>query len=127
MQAAVKLRTDLLKQRTDGPNQQLCHQLLARIRRGKFLSGTLLPSENQLCKQHGVSVATARHTFVERAKEGGTQRRVSVGVLVAPRVRRTTRLTFVNFAYVGDLRPCLSSIMGGPGPPSFWPRRARLC
>ena len=121
----MKLRTDLLKQRSDGPNQQLRQQLLARIRRGKFLSGSLLPSKNQLCEQYGVGVTTARRTFVELAKEGGIQPKASVGTLVAPRVRRA-RLTFVDIAYVGYSRRHLSSSMGEPGPPSFWARRVRL-
>jgi DNA-binding FadR family transcriptional regulator len=92
VQAAVKLRTDLLKLRAYGPNQQLCQQLLARIRRGKFLWRNLLPSENQLCEQYRLSVTAARRTFVEVAKEGDSQREASVGTLVALRVRRA-RLT----------------------------------
>ena len=92
MQAAVKLRTDLLKQWADRPKQQLCQRLLARIRRGKFLSESLLPSENQLCEQYGLSVTAARRTFAEVVKEGDSQREASVGTLVALRVRRA-RLT----------------------------------
>jgi DNA-binding GntR family transcriptional regulator len=66
----VKLRTDLLKQWADGSKQQLCQQLLARIRRGKFLSESLLPSENQLCEQYGLSVTTARRTFWSLSRRG---------------------------------------------------------
>src|SRR5262249_42202844 len=80
--------------------QQLRHQLFARIRRGEFAGGALLPSENQLCDEYGVSVTTARRALLELVKEGVMRRRMGVGTMVAPSVRQA-RLAVVSIGYVG--------------------------
>src|SRR5215472_13756157 len=80
--------------------QQLRHQLFARIRRGEFAGGALLPSENQLCDEYGVSVTTARRALLELVKEGVVRRRMGVGTMVAPSVRQA-RLAVVSIGYVG--------------------------
>jgi DNA-binding LacI/PurR family transcriptional regulator len=91
--------------------QQLRQDLLARIRRGEFASGSLLPSENQLCKQYGVSVTTARRAFLELVKEGVVQRMTGVGTMVSSRVRRV-RLSFLSIDYEGDAWRRTPSAMG---------------
>ncbi|WP_156947983.1 GntR family transcriptional regulator [Rubrobacter radiotolerans] len=91
--------------------QRLRQDLLARIRRGEFTPGSLLPSENQLCKQYGVSVTTARRAFLELVKEGVVQRKAGVGTMVAPIVRHA-RLSFLSIDYEGDAWRRTPSAMG---------------
>ena len=91
--------------------QQLRQDLLARIRRGEFPEGSVLPSENQLCEHYGVSVTTARRAFLELVKEGVVQRKAGVGTMVTSRVRKA-QIAFVSIDYVGDAWRNLSSIMG---------------
>lgn len=98
--------------RSGGPMyQQVRQDLLARIRRGEFPPGSLLPSENQLCKQYDVSVTTARRAFLELVKEGVVQRKAGVGTMVSPRVR-SLRLSFLSIDYEGDAWRRMPSVMG---------------
>lgn len=91
--------------------QQLRQELFARIRRGEFAPGNLLPSENQLCEEYGVSLTTARRALLELVKEGIVRRRVGVGTMVAPRVR-AAHLAFVSVDESGDAWRRISSAMG---------------
>jgi DNA-binding LacI/PurR family transcriptional regulator len=91
--------------------QQLRQDLLARIRRGEFSPGDLLPSESRLCEQYGVSVTTARRALLELVKEGVVYRRAGIGTMVAPRVRRV-RLAFLSIDYKGDAWRRTPSAMG---------------
>ncbi|HEX6779211.1 MAG TPA: substrate-binding domain-containing protein [Ktedonobacterales bacterium] len=91
--------------------QQLRQELFARIRRGEFAPGDLLPSENQLCEEYGVSLTTARRALLELVKEGVVRRRVGVGTMVAPRVR-AAHLAFVSVDETGDAWRRISSAMG---------------
>ncbi|QYJ16293.1 HTH-type transcriptional repressor PurR [Rubrobacter xylanophilus DSM 9941] len=98
--------------RRDGPMyQQVRQDLLARIRRGEFPPGSLLPSENQICEQYGVSVTTARRAFLELVKEGVVRRRAGVGTMVASRIRRA-RIAFVSIDYTGDAWRHIPSVIG---------------
>src|SRR5215813_9587322 len=98
--------------------QQLRHQLFARIRRGEFAGGALLPSENQLCDDYGVSVTTARRALLELVKEGVVRRRMGVGTMVAPRVRQLS-LGFVSIDNLGGAWRGISAgmveLIGGIG------------
>lgn len=99
-------------QQRGGPMyQQLRQDLLARIRRGEFSSGDLLPSENQLRSQYEMSITTVRRALLELVKEGVIQRKVGVGTTVAAKVRRA-RITFVSIDYLGDAWRHVSSVMG---------------
>lgn len=72
---------------------QLIYQSLKKdIQRGEFVPGDLLPSENDLCGQHGITRTTARMAlgqlreegFIERIHGKGSQvkeRRQSLGLL----------------------------------------------
>lgn len=91
--------------------QQLRQELFARIRRGEFAPGDLLPSENQLCEEYGVSLTTARRALLELVKEGVVRRRVGVGTMVAPRVR-AAHLALVSIDDAGDPWHRISSAMG---------------
>lgn len=99
------------RQRGGPMYQQLRQDLLARIRRGEFAPGDLLPSENQLRQQYEVSITTVRRALLELVKEGVIQRKVGVGTTVSPRVRRA-RITFVSIDYLGDAWRHVSSVMG---------------
>lgn len=92
--------------------QQLRQDLLARIRRGEFPPGSLLPPENQLCERYGVSVTTARRAFLELVKEGVVQRKAGVGSTVSSRVRQT-RLPFLGIDHRGDAWRRTPNAMGG--------------
>ncbi len=91
--------------------QQLRQDLLARIRRGEFSAGELLPSENRLCERYGVSVTTARRALLELVKEGVVYRKAGVGTMVASRVRHV-RLAFLSIDYRGDAWRRTPSAMG---------------
>jgi DNA-binding LacI/PurR family transcriptional regulator len=91
--------------------QQLRQDLLARIRRGEFTAGDLLPSENRLCERYEVSVTTARRALLELVKEGIVYRKAGVGTMVASRVRQV-RLAFLSIDYRGDAWRRTPSAMG---------------
>lgn len=91
--------------------QQVRQDLLARIRRGEFQPGSLLPSENQLCRQYDVSITTARRAFLELVKEGVVERRAGVGTMVSPAVRQA-RLSFLSIDFEGDAWRRTPSAMG---------------
>lgn len=106
------MSTNGLTRQSGGPMyHQLRQDLLARIRRGEFPPGSVLPSENQLCAEYKVSATTARRAFLELVKEGVVQRKAGVGTMVASRVRRA-RLAFISIDYVGDAWRYVSSVMG---------------
>lgn len=106
------MRTRGLRREAGGPMyQQLRQDLLARIRRGEFGPGSVLPSENQLCEDYGVSVTTARRAFLELVKEGVVHRKAGVGTIVASEVRRA-QINFVSIDYVGDSWRQYSNVMG---------------
>jgi DNA-binding LacI/PurR family transcriptional regulator len=98
--------------------QQLRQQLIARIRRGEFGPGDMLPSENQLCEEYSVSVTTARRALLELVKEGVVRRRIGVGTMVAPRVRQV-HLGFVSIDNLGGAWRGISAgmveLIGGIG------------
>jgi DNA-binding LacI/PurR family transcriptional regulator len=98
--------------------QQLRQQLFSRIRRGEFGPGDMLPSENQLCEEYGVSVTTARRALLELVKEGVVRRRMGVGTMVAPRVRQLS-LGFVSIDNLGGAWRGISAgmveLIGGIG------------
>jgi len=91
--------------------QQLRQELFARIRRGEFAPGDLLPSENQLCDEYDVSLTTARRALLELVKEGVVRRRAGVGTMVAPRVR-AANLALVSIDEIGDAWRRISSAIG---------------
>jgi DNA-binding LacI/PurR family transcriptional regulator len=117
----------LVTRRAGGPMyQQLRQDLLARIRRGEFSPGDLLPSENQLCDWYGVSVTTARRALLELVKEGIVYRKAGIGTMVAPKVRKI-RLAFLSIDYKGDAwrrtPSALGEIVAGLGE-ECWQRTA---
>jgi DNA-binding LacI/PurR family transcriptional regulator len=98
--------------------QQLRQQLVTRIRRGEFGPGDMLPSENQLCEEYGVSVTTARRALLELVKEGVVRRRMGVGTMVAPRLKQLS-LGFVSIDTLGGAWRGISAgmveLIGGIG------------
>jgi DNA-binding LacI/PurR family transcriptional regulator len=98
--------------------QQLRQQLYSRIRGGEFAPGDMLPSENQLCEEYGVSVTTARRALLELVKEGVVRRRMGVGTMVAPRIRQLS-LGFVSIDNLGGAWRGISAgmveLIGGIG------------
>lgn len=78
--------------------QQLRQDLFARIRRGEFPPGALLPSEHQICAGYRVSVTTARRALLELVKEGVVRRKAGVGTIVTTHLRRA----HIAFAVIDD-------------------------
>src|SRR5690348_8086551 len=78
--------------------QRLRQELFARVRRGEFAAGARLPSENELCDTHGVSLTTARRALLELVREGIVQRWHGVDTTIAPQVR-DARLAFISIDY----------------------------
>jgi DNA-binding LacI/PurR family transcriptional regulator len=91
--------------------QQLRQVLFSRIRGGEFAAGAMLPSENQLREEYGVSVTTARRALLELVKEGVVRRRVGVGTMVAPQVRQA-RIAVVTIANIDHAWRRVSAGMG---------------
>jgi len=91
--------------------QQLRQDLLARIRRGEFSPGDLLPSEAGLCEEYSISVTTARRALLELVKEGVVYRKAGIGTIVASRVRRA-KVAFLSIDYKGDAWRRTPSAMG---------------
>ncbi|HEX4216516.1 MAG TPA: substrate-binding domain-containing protein [Candidatus Dormibacteraeota bacterium] len=98
--------------------QQLRQDLFARIRRGEFPPGGLLPSESQICERYSVSVTTARRALLELVKEGVVRRRAGVGTIVTTGLRRA----HVTFAMISDeadswreVSAAMAEIIGGIG------------
>src|SRR5579884_1223764 len=113
MLMASKVRSTMrLDGKGNGPlYQQLRQEIVARIRSGEFAPGDLLPSENQLCAEYGISVTTARRALLELVNEGVVQRRIGIGTMVAPRVR-AAHLAFVSINDFGDAWHYISSAIG---------------
>jgi LacI family transcriptional regulator len=69
----------------------------------------MLPSENQLCEEYGVSVTTARRALLELVKEGVVRRRMGVGTMVAPRLKQLS----LGFVSIDDLGGAWRGISAG--------------
>ncbi len=74
--------------------EQVRHDLLARITNGEFKPGDMLPSEDVLCKQYGVSRITIRRAVTDLAAQFVVTRRRGIGTVVTRRLnnRRVFRL-----------------------------------
>ena len=81
-------------------HEQVRQDLLARISAGEFKAGDMLPSEDVLCKQYGVSRITIRRAVTDLAAQFFVTRKRGVGTVVTRRFssRREFRLT----GYFGD-------------------------
>lgn len=55
-----------------------------RIDSGQLKPGSVVPSERELARVHGVSLMTARHALTELARDGLVERRHGAGTFVAP-------------------------------------------
>lgn len=72
----------------DGPvplYHQLEQDLVERINRGEFAPGVLLPTEERICEQYGVSRITVRRALDALIAQGLIVRRRGVGSFVAER------------------------------------------
>ena len=69
---------------------QVRHRLLRDIKDGRFLRGSYLPSEPDLCERYGVSRITVRRAVQELCAEGYLKRMHGRGTLVTePKVEQT--------------------------------------
>lgn len=73
--------------------------LLTDIRSGQLAAGTMLPSENEIAEQYGVSRITSRRALTMLAEQGYISRRPGVGSEVLPLSQpvRTIGLAMANF------------------------------
>lgn len=76
-------------------HEQVRQDLLTRITKGEFKPGDMLPSEDLLCKQYGVSRITIRRAVTDLAAQFIVIRKRGVGTVVTRRLnnRRVFRLT----------------------------------
>lgn len=81
-------------------HEQVRKDLLARIEGGEFKPGDMLPSEDALCEQYGVSRITIRRAVTDLAAQFLVSRRRGVGTIVTRRLpsQRVFRLN----GYLGD-------------------------
>lgn len=63
--------------------RQIHHRIRNEIVSGKFFSGELLPSENEICKQYNISRFTAQKAFQLLVDEGLIYRKQGVGTFVS--------------------------------------------
>ena len=69
---------------------QVRHRLLRDIKEERFLRGSYLPSEPDLCERYGVSRITVRRAVQELCAEGYLKRMHGRGTLVTePKVKQT--------------------------------------
>jgi GntR family transcriptional regulator len=75
--------------------ERVRQDLLARITSGEFKPGDMLPSEDLLCKEYGVSRITIRRAVTDLSAQFFVTRRRGVGTIVTRRLnnRREFRLT----------------------------------
>ncbi|MEA4884479.1 MAG: GntR family transcriptional regulator [Clostridia bacterium] len=102
---------------------QLKMALRGRIERGDWLPGHRIPTERELCEEHGVSRLTVRRAIAELATEGLLVGRQGKGVFVAQSKLEQTLSAFYSFtSYMKEkgLSPT-SDILGVcemPSPPA---------
>jgi GntR family transcriptional regulator len=108
------VKTLVLMQKTDGPvrpvttgagvplHRQLYLVLHDEIARGAMAPGDVLPTEQALCDQFGVSRITVRRALADLAEHGYIERRQGVGSFVRQR-RRSDELPAVG-SYMDGLR-----------------------
>jgi GntR family transcriptional regulator len=75
---------------------QLDRHLVERIHEGEFKPGDLLPSEERLCAEYGVSRITVRRALAALAAEGLIERRRGVGTFVAEPDRQVRETPLVG-------------------------------
>src|SRR3954470_17978851 len=77
--------------------EQVREDLLRRIREGDFNRDKMLPSEEELCRQYGVSTITVRRAVADLAAQFLVIRKRGVGTIITdrPPSRRAFRLSGV--------------------------------
>ena len=80
--------------------QAVYSQLKAEIQAGKHTVGSLLPSENDLCKTFQMSRMTIRQALAELVKEGYIFRKHGKGSIVKANTSKIGLLTFKGFSEV---------------------------
>jgi GntR family transcriptional regulator/GntR family frlABCD operon transcriptional regulator len=83
---------------TDKLYKQVYQILKSRIQEGIYGIGTYLPSENELCKMHGITRTTARRALDELQKEGFIVREHGKGSRVKERRQTLGLLTVKGFS-----------------------------
>lgn len=93
-------------------HEQVRKDLLARIEGGEFKPGDMLPSEDVLCEQYGVSRITIRRAVTDLAAQFLVSRRRGVGTIVTRRLpnQRVFRLTgYLNDSKLLNFRTLLDT------------------
>jgi DNA-binding GntR family transcriptional regulator len=80
--------------------QAIYAQLKAEIQAGHYAVGSLLPSENDLCKTFQMSRMTIRQALAELVKEGYIVRKHGKGSIVKANTSKIGLLTFKGFSEV---------------------------
>ena len=82
---------------SNGPRYaKLAQDLIARIEQGRLQIGDKLPTEEELCQQHGVSRVTVRSALAELEHRGLVLRRPRLGTTVI------SNKTSAGFVHAGD-------------------------
>lgn len=91
------METDGIVVRSAAANlyEQVREDLLRRIRQGDLKSARMLPSEEELCRQYGVSSITVRRAVADLVAQFVVVRKRGIGTIITDRApsRRAFRLT----------------------------------
>ena len=78
--------------------------IISKINTGEWTDHTKLPSENELCKQYGISRITVRKTFDELAASKYIYKVQGKGTYVSPKSQREVVLTKQSYGCEDQLR-----------------------
>jgi GntR family transcriptional regulator len=83
---------------------QIRDQLRDQILAGAFQTGEMLPTEQQISAQTGVSRMTVRQALAQLASEGWVERQRGRGTFVADRKKIPTELQYIGLNYTQFIR-----------------------
>lgn len=95
-------------------HQQVTHDLLARIQAGELAPGAMIPTEEALCREYGVSRITMRRAMAVLVSRGLVTRRRGVGSFVtgrAPDLREFHLVGFLDDKLAFDHRLVLDDVV----------------
>jgi len=102
--------------------QQIHHTLKQQIQQGVYPTGSLLPSENELCATFQTTRMTVRQALNELVRDGFIERRHGKGSLVTSTRPSLGLLSFRGFSdVVGNTSHQVRTTFLNPPAPADWP------
>lgn len=109
----------------DSPKYLQLYQLLkGQVQQGIFQTGEYLPSEHQLCQEHGLTRTTVRHALDELIRDGFIVKEQGKGSRVRERGKSLNLLNVKGFSEAAG--PDVQTHYLTPIRPGSWPESFRL-